>query len=487
MKRMILTGWGYPDYGCAAAAALRDCREAQILGISMEKLPDWLNAEGDRFEEIYILGVGLTADPVALELAAKRLALEFKVRLCWLSTERPKVTQSLLDVLNAEIRPGIPLTEVVGSHFEVPFKDLQSVCEKRKHDPNGEAWRELLEAAAFCYRMYGQSSVYPDVIRKLSLSPSPPAKWGSEEKKILDLFHEFGAREIKGGSKAIRKVRSDLAKFAKRDDLRVMIQGETGVGKEVAAWLLYCRSPRFGKTFLAYNCAAVSESMIEDKLFGHEKGAFTGALRDHKGLFEQADGGTLFLDEVGEMPLTVQAMLLRALELGVVTRIGGERDIKVDVRVISATNRNLARMVQEGRFRADLYYRLCDAIVTVPPLRNRLEDLEFLAGHHWERLRKAPLPSGALEILRTYDYPGNVRELISILRRAALDDRPDFASAIRDYAPPNRLTGEFESDLVEDVVTTHCRRVFERVGRNKRLAAKSLGLCRKTLEKYLVQ
>lgn len=484
MKRMILTGWGYCDYGCAAAVALRNFRDASVLGISMENLPEWLYTEGENFEEIYILGVGLTDNPDELELAVKRLVRELKVGVFWLSCEKPKVKQSLLDLLQAEILPGAPLTEVVGRKFNVPHKDLQGICEKRKGDSTGTAWRELLEAAAFCYRMYGQNSVYPAVIRKLSLGPLPPAKWDSEEKKIVERFREFGGREIKGVSKAIRKVRLDLVKFAKRDDLRVMIQGETGVGKEVAAWFLYCRSPRFGKKFLAYNCAAVSESMIEDKLFGHEKGAFTGAVREHKGLFEQADGGTLFLDEIGEMPQAVQAMLLRALELGVVTRIGGEQDIKVDVRVISATNRNLAQMVQEGRFRADLYYRLCDAIVTVPPLRNRLEDLGFLAGHYWEQLCGAPLPEKALEILRRYDYPGNVRELISILRRAALDDKPDFASAIQDYAPPQRSI-EFASERLDDMLKTHCRRIFERYGRRKTEAADALGIHRRTLEKHL--
>ncbi len=209
----------------------------------------------------------------------------------------------------------------------------------------------------------------------------------------------------------------------------VLIQGESGVGKEVVARAIHEMSPRAGETFLAVNCAALSESLLESELFGHEKGAFTGAERLRKGRFELADGGTLLLDEISEVSPRIQAKLLRVLQERAFERVGSSTTINVDVRVIATTNRDLPRFVEQGGFRQDLYFRLNVLPLSVPPLRERLEDIAPLARHFvaqvCAREGRSPceIESGAIEALRTYSWPGNVRELQNICERAVVLSR----------------------------------------------------------------
>src|SRR5580765_1134867 len=203
----------------------------------------------------------------------------------------------------------------------------------------------------------------------------------------------------------------------------VLIEGETGVGKELIAAAVHYRSRRRDKLFVGQNCAAMPENLLESELFGHKKGAFTGAHEEKKGLFEIADGGTLFLDEVTEMPLSLQSKLLRALQEGEIRQIGATQEKRVNVRIVAATNRNMEKEVAEGRFREDLYYRLKVFPVRVPPLRERREDIPLLAGHFLSRysaeMGKAVggLSQPALEMLGAYDWPGNVRELENEVQR----------------------------------------------------------------------
>jgi transcriptional regulator with PAS, ATPase and Fis domain len=204
------------------------------------------------------------------------------------------------------------------------------------------------------------------------------------------------------------------------------LYGESGTGKEVAARLLHESGERREEPFIAVNCAALTETLLESELFGHEKGAFTGAVADKKGLFEVADRGTIFLDEVGELAPTLQAKLLRVLQEREVTRVGSTRPRKVDVRVIAATNRELAAMVSKGTFRPDLYHRLNVVAITLPPLRERREDIPLLAQHLLERLTTSVhreiqgISPSAMDLLTTYDWPGNVRELQNVMERAVV-------------------------------------------------------------------
>jgi len=218
----------------------------------------------------------------------------------------------------------------------------------------------------------------------------------------------------------------DMARKLAAADSPVLILGETGVGKELLASLLHAQGPRSRGPFVALNCAAIPGELFESELFGHEKGAFTGAAKARRGQFELADQGTLFLDEVGEVPLALQAKLLRALQEGRVRPVGSERAIEVDVRIVTATNRDLAAEVDDGRFRRDLYYRLGVIELTIPPLRDRREDIaplvERYLGHYREQLRRDvdDVDDEAMQALVRYSWPGNVRELVNVIERAVL-------------------------------------------------------------------
>jgi len=247
-----------------------------------------------------------------------------------------------------------------------------------------------------------------------------------------------------GVSSAMRETFALLERVA-ATDLTVLVEGETGTGKELAAEGLHEQSGRAG-AFVAVNCGAIPRELIESELFGHEKGAFTGAIRERTGAFVSADKGTLFLDEVGELPLDMQAKLLRALERREVKPVGSDRSQPVDVRVVAATNRSLAREVAGGRFRQDVYYRLAVVVVRIPPLRTRLDDLRLLVDHVQDELARRRAAAGAaplsrldetaIAMLMRYDFPGNVRELRNIVERwsvlgavAAPGERPEPSPA----------------------------------------------------------
>jgi anaerobic nitric oxide reductase transcription regulator len=241
---------------------------------------------------------------------------------------------------------------------------------------------------------------------------------------VVDALQREGG-ELLGQSDAISKLKEELGVVAE-SDLTMLITGETGTGKELVARTLHARSPRSKQPLVYLNCAALVESIAESELFGHVKGSFTGAQTNRPGKFELADGGTLFLDEIGELPLSVQPKLLRAFQSGEIQRVGADRNVTVDVRVLAATNRVLSEEVKAGRFRADLYHRLSVYPVHVPPLREREGDVALLAGHFLDRARMklglgpTRLSPGARVRLEQYSWPGNVRELEHVIMRAAL-------------------------------------------------------------------
>jgi anaerobic nitric oxide reductase transcription regulator len=231
--------------------------------------------------------------------------------------------------------------------------------------------------------------------------------------------------QIIGDSPALQELKRNIGIVA-RSDLTVLVTGETGVGKEVVARVIHAQSLRSDQPLVYVNCAALPEALAESELFGHVRGAFTGATTDRAGKFELAEGGTLFLDEVGELPLSIQAKLLRALQFGEIQRLGSDKSHRADVRIIAATNRQLAEEVKAGRFRADLYHRLSVYPLSVPPLRERRSDIAPLAGHFLDQARtrlgldRANLAPATIEALTAYSWPGNVRELEHVVLRAAL-------------------------------------------------------------------
>ncbi|MDJ0522366.1 MAG: sigma-54 dependent transcriptional regulator [Planctomycetota bacterium] len=248
---------------------------------------------------------------------------------------------------------------------------------------------------------------------------------------------------IVGVSRAMRQVH-DLIEDVAKTDATVLVRGESGTGKELVAHAIHEASGRRYNPLVIVHCGALAEGVLESELFGHEKGAFTGAQHHHKGKFEQADGGTIFLDEIGEISAKVQVELLRVLEEREVTRVGGKQAIATDFRVVAATNRDLQALVEEGTFREDLFYRLNVVPIVIPPLRDRPEDIPALAEHFLERVcskmsRKVPtLTPDAVEVLRGHDWPGNGRELLNAVERAVVFCKQD---ALRPADFPHYVTG----------------------------------------------
>ncbi|MFH1437011.1 MAG: sigma-54 dependent transcriptional regulator [Pseudomonadota bacterium] len=253
--------------------------------------------------------------------------------------------------------------------------------------------------------------------------------------------------EVIGNSSAIQKIMSEVEKVAPTKG-RVLITGESGVGKEIVAWAIHRLSPRADKQFIKVNCAAIPSELIESELFGHEKGAFTGAVGSRKGQFELASGGTLFLDEVGDMSLSAQAKVLRALQSGEITRIGGEGSKNVDVRIIAATNHDIKKDVEDGIFREDLYFRLDVIRIHVPPLRERIDDIPLLVDRfisefcRENNFRIKPITDEAMDQLKSYKWPGNVRELKNFVERMVIMS----GDAITPSDVPTLDTGKFKDD-----------------------------------------
>lgn len=239
------------------------------------------------------------------------------------------------------------------------------------------------------------------------------------KKKISKSF------DIVGDSAAINEVKDTIAKVAPTE-ARVMITGENGTGKELVARWLHMQSLRAKQPFVEVNCAAIPSELIESELFGHEKGSFTSAIKQRIGKFEQADGGTLFLDEIGDMSLSAQAKVLRALQENKITRVGGDKDIKVNVRVVAATNKNLKEEIKEKRFREDLYHRIGVILIHVPPLRERKEDIAQLVDKFLDDIsseygsKRCQVDSKAIEVLQSYEWTGNIRELRNVTERLVI-------------------------------------------------------------------
>lgn len=282
-------------------------------------------------------------------------------------------------------------------------------------------------AVDFLEKPIGQDRLLLTIANTLELS-----RLQTENKVLLDEAHEaYGGGEILGRSKVIAQLVEQIGRVAKSEG-RVLITGENGTGKELVARAIHTASHRAGRPFVSLNCAAVPAELIESELFGHEKGAFTGAVAKKAGKFERAHRGTLFLDEVGDMPANMQAKLLRVLQTGELERVGGNTTITVDVRVLAATNKDLETEIAEGRFREDLYYRLNVVPLTSPPLRERKDDIpllaeRFLAEAAAQNRRTPPkLTPRAMALLTQHDYPGNVRELRNLTERIVILAPPEL-------------------------------------------------------------
>jgi transcriptional regulator with GAF, ATPase, and Fis domain len=310
-----------------------------------------------------------------------------------------------------------------------------------------------------------------------------------------------------GGSASMRAIFSRIERVAKTD-ATVLIHGETGTGKEVVAWALYEASKRAEKPFVVVDCGAVARTLIESELFGHEKGAFTGAVQRRIGAFERATGGTLFLDELGELELDLQPKLLRALERKEIQRLGGDKPVPIDVRIVAATNRDLRAMVARGEFREDLYYRLAVVSVEVPPLRDRKEDIPLLVDHFLGTMGvdRNALPTGAIDRFLEHNWPGNARELKNAVERAVVLGETRFLGSSVQQAPssssstvgPDGVAGSFVVDaskpykdqkgaVIADFEERYARLLMKLHDGNVSAAARQAGIDRMSLHKILAR
>jgi two-component system nitrogen regulation response regulator NtrX len=317
-------------------------------------------------------------------------------------------------------------------------------------------------------------------------------KLESERDILREQLGETG--RLVGQSQAIKELKKTILRVAPEDS-RVLIIGENGTGKELVARLIHDNSPRAKAPFVAINCAALPDELIESELFGFEKGAFTGAVKAKPGRFELAAGGTLFLDEIGETSAKTQAKLLRAVEEGKITRLGGTSEIATNVRILSATNKDLKKMISEGKFREDLYYRLAVLLVEIAPLRDRLEDIPILVQHFANNFcRKSGRPPkrfdrAAMDIFGHYHYPGNIRELANYVERIAILSQAEIINLVEiqlflpqlvesEISGPLKLASEqFERDYIAKCIN--------RAGGSMTKAAELLGLERSHLYKKM--
>ena len=490
---LILTGWGLPDYAAAGAAALRAFPEAEIRGVSKRHLPEMLATLGKAYDQVFILGVSVsgTADEVAQ--VVNQLA-ESGTSVTWVSClDLPPESVQLGKgtALQLRIETGCScLTDVVRATFDVGIDDLLPFVEKATDRKSLVfLYQELFQAAGYAHRVQGVDVYYSQAIRHLARG-GRPSSWGRLA-EIVEDFRKYGSREFIGNSAAMQKVREQIARAAAFPKARVMILGESGTGKETVAQQIHNLSDRKGESFLAFNCASVTPNLLEARLFGYEKGAFTGADRQTKGLFESAKGGTLFLDEIGELPYEAQGLLLRVLQENRFQRMGSTESLEADVRLIVATNRDLARRVRENKFRLDLFERLCVLQIKLPSLNEHREDIPDIADNWWIRNKGVRLTDRQKADLMSFDYVGNVREMLNLLERAMILEEEDFKKVLADYREMN--SGLFEDgdvcpdvypENLDEMTRLHVRNVLTRHS-TKCEAARALGISINTLKKYL--
>ena len=418
--------------------------------------------------------------------------------------------------------PIVTITEMrLGTH-----SGLELLARLRKRDPNAlviitgalgttQSVIESMRLGAFDFVRKEQLPFNLKIVVDAAIKAA--AEMQRAQKFAPSLTVEQHQDSIVGQSPAMQEVFKMVGRIS-NSDAAVMITGESGSGKELVARAIHQHSARHDRPFLAINCAAIPENLLESELFGHEKGSFTGASAQRIGRFEQSDGGTLFLDEIGEMPLSIQSKLLRVLQDGTFSRVGGNDVIRTNVRIVAATNKNLEAEIQAKAFREDLFYRLNVVRLHLPPLRNRKEDVKLLAEYFLKRIAaqkhkpQLQLSTEAVEVLEAYPWPGNVRELENTIQRAAVLATSDVllpkdlplgkttaAPAVDAVVagPPPASLGEaarvlFEAasaqpglELLPWLEQEFTRRAMESTGNNQVRAAKLLGITRATLRKRL--
>jgi transcriptional regulator with PAS, ATPase and Fis domain len=483
--------------GAAATAVLLEKHpEADLWISSARKIAETLSAIPPRkTSQVYLVGVGARDCSNEDLLAALRPLLEGKVSVTWFYPWED------LAWLKSEMAPFPHFALVQGSGEPLPVlvaaalgcgsgrtKELIRSAQDAEEGKMRSFHQNLVDAATVSYLKFQDAAAFPNAIRKLA----DPSLITEADREAVRRFQRYGDRVLLGKSAPMKRLRDLIRKAGSDHAGRVLILGETGTGKELVARDIHNISPRKDKPFIPVSCANIGEHLLESDLFGHEKGAFTGAVRQKSGQFELADGGTLFLDEVGELDPSLQARLLRVLQDGTFYRVGGTAEIRVDVRVIAATNRDLRKAVREGMFREDLYYRLNEVVIKTPPLREHPEDVPLIAKdilHRMAAERGAETPRltpRQIQTLQGYHWPGNVRQLESILRRAAILKDWDLQKHLADEEGfPAHQDAALEILPLEEQTNRYVLNVFHAMKRNITQTAKALRVSPNTLKARL--
>ncbi len=438
MENLILTGSGWNDYAVSAAAALKALGgNAEVVGVSKRRLPEYLDDLEKGVRRIWILGVSLGGDEERLAGALKTLKKR-GASVTWISVLDAGETQKakVFPLMKPLVIEADKLLDAVGDVFEIDVEKWRPfACEESKVAVVRD-YHELFAAAQFFHRYYQDDAVYASAVRLLAEGVDPKV-WSDGTKRAVEHYRRYKGRELVGKSLQMRTLQERINRIAKFPNARVLILGESGTGKETVAQQIHNKSPRARENFIAFNCASVNPQLLESRFFGYEQGSFTGAEKRTDGLFALANGGTLFLDEIGELPLEAQGVLLRVLEGGRFMRVGGKEELSSDVRLVTATNRDLPARVREGKFRADLFQRLNVVQLRIPALREHKEDIRDIADGWWLGQHHRHLSAEQVAALMEYDYPGNVRELLNILDRATVLGETDFAALMREHKEMN--------------------------------------------------
>lgn len=375
---------------------------------------------------------------------------------------------------------------------------------------NVEVAVDAMKAGAYDFLMKPVNLDHLDLLLQRALRSRDVESENRQLRKELE--HRFGLENIIGASPAMHAL-FDMIQQAAPSQATILIQGESGTGKELVAHAIHRLSTRHNGPFVAVHCAALSDNLLESELFGHEKGAFTGAMARRKGRFESADGGTLFLDEISEIDPSVQVKLLRVLEERCFERVGGTDPVEVDIRLVAATNRDLRKWVDDGKFREDLFFRLDVVNILLPPLRERLDDLPLLCSHFISEFANRNgksidgISSDGIDLLMGYRWPGNIRELRNTIEkmvvlskggrlgvrdiplniRQAVREKPTVYGDIAQVGLPGARRVEAGSASLADTEKNMIFRAIEQAGGNRTKAAEALGISRRTLHRKLKQ
>ena len=494
---------------CAAALLLQKFPDAELCPTSAQYVHYHLeeNCLKKHITEVHICGLGIHCPPddimrVLNEMKKKNVKIIWHCGDTYLDEFRPELEKCC----TCHFDPGTKNNALAVYDYLYPEGTQETrpnLIRQLALRPEGAQelpvalrphWGELheleqfLEAAIWRFFNYRDYDTYPHAIRVLVELDT----MNLADKKLTQSYAREHSRLFLGRSKAIKAIKEKIKKYA-LEDIPVIIIGETGTGKETVARLLHVASPRSNHPFVPVNCATLTESLLEDRLFGHKKGAFTHATEDRKGIFETANKGTIFLDEISELPPDTQAKLLRFLQDKKYYRLGEDEERETDIRIVVATNRDLKQLVAEGKFRDDLYYRLAILFIRIPPLRERPIDIpvivsNYLYNESLQKHREKPLKLSEkqMKALIRHQWRGNVRELLNVLERWCIDEEEDIENLFDSKMDTMK---EKEKNLMplKDMEKEYIGKVFASCNKNITKTANVLGIQRNTLKHKLDQ